>query len=110
MAIFVYIIGELATTGDQTPRSGWTVYLTGAGVRRLPAKATGTDGCATWYGLQPGLVYGVSQDLPPGWLALIPSDHDFGTVAPDQAYSHTFINQQSSVLLFLPLALREINP
>jgi streptogramin lyase len=61
---------------------------------------------ATWSGLQPGMAYGVSQDSPPGWSALAGSEHSFGTLAPDQVSSHTFINQQTSILLFLPLTFR----
>lgn len=73
---------------------GWTVYLTVGGVRQLPGKTTGADGCALWAGLAPGEIYGVEEALPAGWVALSPVSHSFGAANPGDDLQHTFINWQ----------------
>jgi streptogramin lyase len=95
--------GDLATSGDRTPLPGWPLYLAIAGERQMPAVVSGPDGCATWSGLQPGLAYGAAEDVPNGWEALTPPDHDFSVAAPNQAYSHTFVAKRSGSVTYLPL-------
>ena len=88
--------GDPATTGDQAPREGWTVYLSVDDVRQVPGQLTGVGGCTTWSDLAPAQAYGVEEDLPSGWTPLAPTSHDFGTVIAGQAYTHTFVNAESA--------------
>lgn len=98
--------GNLGTTGDQTPIRDWTVYLSTDGVRRRPGQLTGIDGCYAWSDLAPGLVYGVEEDLPGGWLPLTPTSHDFGEALPRETYAYTFVNFQATEVVYLPLILK----
>jgi len=84
--------GDLATTNDQTPIPGWTVYLSIDGVRQLPGVPTGADGCYTWTDLGPGHSYDVEEDVPAGWTPLTPTRHDFGPATSGSSYSFTFKN------------------
>jgi hypothetical protein len=84
--------GDLATTNDQTPIPGWTVYLSIDGVRQLPGRPTGADGCYTWADLGPGHSYDVEEDVPAGWTPLTPTSVDFGPAVSGMSYSFTFKN------------------
>jgi hypothetical protein len=84
--------GDLGTTNDQSYITGWTVYLSIDGVRQLPGKLTGDNGCYTWKDLGPGHSYDVEEDVPSGWIALTPTEHDFGPATSGATYSFTFIN------------------
>jgi hypothetical protein len=86
--------GNIGTTGDQTPISGWTVYLSINGVRQTPGQATGPDGCYTWTDLPPGNSYDVEEDVPAGWINLTLTSNDFGQAVPGEVYSYTFVNFQ----------------
>jgi hypothetical protein len=88
--------GDLATTDDQTPIEGWTVYLSIDGVRQTPGQLTGADGCYTWEDLGPGHSYDVEEDDPaPDWTALTPLTHDFGPASAGESYSFTFVNYEN---------------
>ena len=87
--------GDLATTDDQTPKSGWPVYLTITGVRQEPTQYTESDGCYTWENLPPvpGGYYDVGEDAQEGWIALTDTYHVFESPPQSGAsYSFTFIN------------------
>ena len=84
--------GDLATTNDQTPVPGWTVYLSIDGVRQLPGELTGADGCYTWANLGPGHSYDVEEDVSAGRTPLTPTSHDFGRAISGSSYSFTFKN------------------
>jgi streptogramin lyase len=102
--------GDLATTGDQTPLANWTIYLLVDGERQGTGSETGAFGCVSWTALVPGVRYGVEEELQSGWQALTPLKHDFGTAAPGDSLSHTFINSKSSVSpkyhVYLPVIVR----
>jgi virginiamycin B lyase len=98
--------GDGGTTGDRTPVAGWTVYLTVDGVRQEPGQSTGADGCATWYGLEPGS-YGVEEEQRAGWTPLSATTHDFGLLPAGTAVSHTFVNVEEQTLIYLPAVLRQ---
>ncbi len=98
--------GDLLTTEDQVPVEGWRLYLNLDGERQEPGQLTGPDGCTTWNDLPAGAQLGVEEEIQEGWLALTPTQHDFG-VAPEGAwYTHTFINRQGVYQVFLPLVVR----
>ena len=98
--------GDPRTVGDQIPLEGWPLYLTEGGVRQLPGRHTGSDGCTTWGDLSPGVVYGVEEDVPPGWQAVTPVSHTFGAVRPGDHLHHTFVNARDGWQVFLPLIRR----
>lgn len=101
--------GDLATSSDQTPLPGWTLYLRVAGQRQGPGLPTADDGCARWAGLAGGLVYGVEEQLLPGWLALTGTAHDFPPAGPGVTLQHTFINAHNifpSAQTYLPVTIR----
>jgi hypothetical protein len=76
-----------------TPVAGWPVYLTIGGVQQEPVQYTGANGCYTWTGLTPGLVYDVHEGVKPGWLALGSVDFVFDKAMSGDSFSHTFVNQ-----------------
>jgi hypothetical protein len=89
--------GSLETTCDQTPIEGWTVNLTKNGVVQ-DTQRTGANGCYTWTGLGPvvGGYYDVSEVVPPGWIPLTPTSHNFESPPKSGAsYSFTFVNTPS---------------
>jgi hypothetical protein len=98
--------GDLNTTDDQKPVANWTVYLSIDGERQTPGKSTDGDGCYTWTGLNPGVSYGVEEDVPDSWTALTPTSHDFGPVAASEAHVYTFVNSRDEQLNFLPIVQR----
>ena len=86
--------GRLETTADQTPKSGWTVYLTRNGEVQ-DSQTTGENGCYTWTNLPPvpGGYYDVAEATVPGWIALTPTFWAFESPPQSGAsYSFTFIN------------------
>jgi streptogramin lyase len=90
--------GDLASTGDQTPVEGWTIRLVADGQPVEPGQLTGATGCVVWDGLQPGVSYGVQEQVPSGWTALTPTSHEFGVLLPGEAYAYTFINTESATV------------
>jgi streptogramin lyase len=98
--------GELATTGDQTPAEGWTVYLVVDDQRQEPGQGTGPDGCYTWGDLAPALRYGVEEEVGFGWKALTPTSYDFGRAVPGASYEAEFVNTEGLETIFLPLIQR----
>jgi uncharacterized repeat protein (TIGR01451 family) len=97
--------GDASTEADQEPLAGWDVYLSVGGVRQEPGKKTAANGCATWQNLAPLLNYGVEEDLPSGWTALTPTEHDFGASLLGGNYQHTFVNY-NRYLIYLPMVIR----
>jgi hypothetical protein len=91
--------GNLATTDDQTPIAGWTVYLTVNGTRE-DTQVTGENGCYTWENLGPipGGYYDVEEDeadFPAGWYNLTALSHDFESPPQSGAsYNFTFVNSE----------------
>lgn len=71
-------------------------------------QTTGLDGCTTWSDLDPGVTYGLVEQLPEGWKALIPTSHQFDPAASGAAYSYTFINTRADVgfSVYLPLMIK----
>ncbi len=87
--------GNLATTNDQSPIPGWTVYLTKNGSVQ-DTEPTGPNGCYTWRDLPPvpGGYYDVGESVPPGWKPLTPTSKVFESPPTSGAsYSFTFVNQ-----------------
>jgi len=145
--------GDLSTTGDQSPREGWSMHLVVNGVRQIPnqltgedgcttwsdlvsghtysveednptdwtmfllvdgtrqepGQNTGQDGCTTWNNLATGYTYGVEEDSPAGWTPLTPISHSFGTILPGDSKIYTFINTEDTVLIYLPMVVRNPN-
>jgi hypothetical protein len=83
--------GDLATTDDQVVLSGWTVNLWKDG-KIVDTQLTGEDGCYTWTDLEPGATYGVSEEVPAGWIALTPTFFFFDRSVSGGEYEYTFIN------------------
>ena len=98
--------GDPLTLVDQIPLEGWTLYLTKDGVRQLPGRHTGPDGCTTWADLSPGAGYGLEEKLPVGWTALTPTSHIIGLLEPGDRFQHVFVNARNGWQLFLPLIRR----
>jgi streptogramin lyase len=98
--------GELATTGDQSPAEGWTIYLVVDGQRQEPGQSTGPDGCTTWGDLAPARGYGVEEEVEAGWKALTPKSYDFGRAVPGASYEAEFVNTEGLETIFLPLIQR----
>jgi hypothetical protein len=86
--------GDITTGDDQSPLADWPIDLRIDGLAQAITQTTGLDGCVAWDGLEPGLAYGVQEDLPAGWLALGSTSHDFGPATSGGVYSHTFANSQ----------------
>jgi streptogramin lyase len=100
--------GDPATSEDQSPLPGWTLYLTLNG-QRQPGVLTGPDGCFTWPDLNIGIVTGVEEEQRPGWVALGPTSHDLGPLELGLSYQHSFVNTESVSLnggVYLPMLLR----
>jgi hypothetical protein len=95
--------GELATTGDQTPVEGWTIYLLVDGTLQEPGQSTGSDGCTTWSDLAPAVAYGVQEEMQEGWSALTPTSVGFDPAPPGASYAAEFINTQAAYWIYLPL-------
>ena len=87
--------GDPLTTEDQIPREGWPLDLKVNGVSQTPGKLTGPDGCATWGNLGTDASYEVQEEAVPGWMALGPTSHNFGTLAAGASYDYTFVNAQT---------------
>lgn len=100
--------GDLQTTDDRSPVSGWPLYLTVDGARQEPGRITDKTGCASWANLLPGEVYGVEQVVQAGWLPLGDNSHSFGTTVAGSVYSHTFVNTPIEMqgTVYLPLLQR----
>jgi streptogramin lyase len=101
--------GDLATSEDQSPLPGWTLYLTLDGVQQQPGVLTGPEGCFTWPDLNIGIVTGVEEEQRPGWVALSPTSHDLGPLELGLSYQHSFVNTESVSLnggVYLPMLLR----
>jgi hypothetical protein len=98
--------GELATTEDQSPQIDWTIFLVVDDVKQELGQQTGLDGCTTWDNLVPVHTYGVEEDSPSGWTPLTPITHTFGTILPGSIQSHTFINHEEVVFIYLPMVVR----
>jgi hypothetical protein len=87
--------GDPTTTGDQTPKGGWPVYLTVNGTRTDTRTTDETTGCYTWEDLPPlpDGYYDVGEDPQEGWIALGPTEYDFESPPTTGAsYSFTFLN------------------
>ncbi|MEJ2210684.1 MAG: hypothetical protein P8129_16825 [Anaerolineae bacterium] len=98
--------GDLATTGDQTPVEGWTIYLVVDGQRQEPGQLTGPTGCHVWGDLTPDRSYGVEEQVEPGWKALTPTTYQFGPILPGESHVAEFINVQELETIYMPLVLR----
>jgi hypothetical protein len=81
-------------TADDTPISGWTVYLTKNGAVQ-DTQTTGANGCYKWtdLGPVPGGYYDVSEDTPTGWTPTSATSHNFESPPMSGAsYTFTFTN------------------
>ncbi|MHA2230101.1 MAG: SdrD B-like domain-containing protein, partial [Candidatus Thorarchaeota archaeon] len=84
--------GNLESTDDQEPVSGWTVYLyKDDGAEPIDTQETTCCGCYTWENLGPGS-YRVEELVPWGWTALTLISHEFGRVESGESYRFDFIN------------------
>ncbi len=81
--------GELG--GETVPVEGWMVSLTEGGTI-VDTQPTGANGCFTWTGLTPGVVYDVHEETKAGWEHLGPTDWVFDRAQSGDSFSHTFVN------------------
>lgn len=77
--------------GDTEPVAGWPVALTVEG-EIVDEQVTGEDGCYTWTGLTPGVVYDVHEGDKDGWVHLGLTDVYFDKAKSGDSFSHTFVN------------------
>ncbi|PAY05921.1 hypothetical protein CK489_23540 [Bradyrhizobium sp. UFLA03-84] len=75
--------GNLQTTGDETPRAGWTIYIDANNNNQLDSgelsTTTDANGQFTFTNLAAG-TYTVREVLPAGWTQLAPQSPDEFTV------------------------------
>lgn len=90
--------GDIGTINDQSPRSGWTVYLLIDG-QTNDTKTTGGNGCYEWTDLGPGHTYGVSEETPAGWTSLTDTTHSFGPAESGSEYVYTFVNFENAQII-----------
>jgi uncharacterized repeat protein (TIGR01451 family) len=81
-----------ATTGDQTPKQGWTVQLWKDSVQVGGDEVTAADGTFTWNNLEPGN-YTVKEIVPAAYKSLSNTEYPF-TVQSGKHEEFTFINFQ----------------
>jgi uncharacterized lipoprotein YddW (UPF0748 family) len=89
--------GNLATTHDRSPLTGWTMTLIVNGQPTEPGKATDASGCVTWSKLSALYHYAVSEEVPDGWMALNGPTRVVGQLAPGDTYTFTFYNTEPMV-------------
>lgn len=84
---------DLLTGGDRTRIVGWPVALSEAGVV-VEWQKTGADGCYSWTGLKPGVVYDVHEGMLEGWYPLTAEEYTFLESQSGDDLSYTFVNAQ----------------
>ncbi len=85
--------GNASTTGDQTPKAGWTVQLWQGASQIGGNQVTGADGSYTFANLVPG-TYTVKEIVPAGYTALT-STSNVVHLASGAQDVETFINFQN---------------
>lgn len=91
--------GDIQTTEDRSPLSGWTMTLFSDGQQQGEAQNTGREnGCTTFTNLGPNHTYSVTETLQAGWANLTDLTHNFGTPTDGVNQNFTFINTPTGSL------------